>query len=346
MARDEEEDHRPRSEAAEGSEDDLNPDPTEAVDADDEAVHDEDDDRIGESYSVLVSAVADEETSGNGSSRKLSPEEQLRRGEEHMKHGQVSEALHHYREAVRGSRSVEEDTEHRTTLGDAYAYSGQGLNAFRQYRRAIKNAPRKAEPHFSLAELYQRYGRLQSAIVEFRKAVTFAPQNAYYRYKLGEALAQTGDLEAAVSELEECTLLKPQDGFYHFWLGDMYARAGRWDEAVREMQQATLFSPYDAYYNVRLGILYRRSGQMKDAALAVRQAVQISPDNGAYHCLLADFYSELHLEDRAIFHYQAAGTLDDYDIAMLTRLRAMSGMDDDYAAAAALDAPEDFDYGA
>ena len=87
-------------------------------------------------------------TGGKAARRGLSVDERLERANEQMANGQVNEALHHYREAVRSAGASAEGTDHRVTLGDAYAYSGQALNAFRQYRRAIKTSPRKAEPHF------------------------------------------------------------------------------------------------------------------------------------------------------------------------------------------------------
>ena len=251
-------------------------------------------------------------------------------GEKRLDEGNIGDALDKYRGAVRASQVTGEDeSDHRTNLGDAYAYSGQGLNAYRQYKRAIKLSPRKAEPHFSMGELYHRYGRLSSAVTEYRTALLYAPGNAWYRYRLSEALLQMGDMAAAIVELEETVQLKAQDSFYHFWLGDIYARAECYDEAIRELQQATLFAPYDAYYNVRLGALYRRRKMYRDAVLAVRQAIRLAPKSAPYHCLLADLYSDLKLDEHAVHHYQAAGLLDDYDTEQLHRLRVYAGIESD-----------------
>ena len=252
------------------------------------------------------------------------------RGIKHLDEGNIGEALSSYRDAVRAARKTGADeSDQRVNLGDAYAYSGQGLNAYRQYKRAIKLSPRKAEPHFSLGELYHRYGRLANAVTEYRTALQYAPGNAWYRYRLSEALLQMGDVSGAIAELEQTVKLKPQDGFYHFWLGDIYARAERYDEAIREFQQATLFAPYDAYYNVRLGALYRRRKMYRDAVLAVRQALRLASKSAPYHCLLADLYSDLRLDEHAVHHYQAAGMLDDYDTEHLHRLRVYAGIETD-----------------
>jgi tetratricopeptide (TPR) repeat protein len=278
----------------------------------------EQDPREKDPYEAALSQTENEEV--------LSPEELSKLGDKRLDEGNLGDALEKYRGAVRIARETNTDeSDHRTTLGDAYAYSGQSVNAYRQYKRAIKMSPRLAEPHFSLGELYHRYGRLPHAISEYQQAIAYAPENAWYRYKISDALAQFGQIDEAIIQLEETTKLKPQDAFYHFWLGDMYARAGRSDEALIEMQQATMFSPYDAYYNIRLATLYRKMERIRDAALAVRQALRIVPDSSVYHCLLADYYNDLNLGEWAVKHYEKAGVLDDYDTEQLSRLRRYSG---------------------
>ena len=134
--------------------------------------------------------LGDERGDGNDPFTVIS-NDQIENADKLIADGQVQEALIQYRSAVRkANEKGEDDTEQRIDLGDAYVYSGQGLNAFRQYRRAIKTAPQRAEPHFAMGELYMYYGRLQPAIFEFRKAVALEPKNSYYHYKLGDACAQ------------------------------------------------------------------------------------------------------------------------------------------------------------
>jgi tetratricopeptide (TPR) repeat protein len=297
----------------------------------------DEDSRHTDAYAVL--SAEDDET-------KPTAQALAELGEKRLDEGNIGEALDKYRDAVRTARKTGEDeSDHRVNLGDAYAYSGQGVNAYRQYKRAIKLSPRKAEPHFSMGELYHRYGRLPNAVAEYKTALQYAPNNAWYRYRLSEALLQMGDLPAAILELEQTVQLKPQDGFYHFWLGDLYARGEHYEEAIRELQQATLFAPYDAYYNVRLGALYRRRKMYRDAALAVRQALRLAPKNAPYHCLLADLYSDLRLDEHAVHHYQAAGMLDDYDTEQLHRLRVYAGIEsEDLLALEAFELDADTDF--
>src|SRR6476620_2352953 len=131
-------------------------DPAEAPDPD--AVAEGDAEDVAEGDARAFDPYANLAYEADETDALLTAEDRALRAEDQMKNGHVGEALQGYREAVRTAADEESNASHRVTLGDAYAYSGQALNAYRQYRRAIKMSPRKAEPHFSLAELSQRYG--------------------------------------------------------------------------------------------------------------------------------------------------------------------------------------------
>ena len=251
-------------------------------------------------------------------------------GQEHgdadQARGRIENALQSYRHALEHSSGEANGADKRASLGDAHVYADQSLSALREYRRAIRKSPRRAQPHFALAELYRRYGKMQAALVEYRTAIECDPKNAFYHYKLGDALADGGFVLEAISELEAAVELSPSDAFYHFWISDLYLTAARLDDAVREMQQATMFAPYDDYYNMRLGILYMLGQHTTDAAAAMHQAIRVAPGNAIYRSLLGDIFStdadEEH-ERIANEHYEAAGVLDDYDVAHLKRLRSL-----------------------
>src|SRR5438128_799897 len=111
------------------------PDPDAAIEDDPEEAE-EAGPRNADPYAVLSYQDGAEEKPQDNSER-------LQMGERQMAHGFITEALNTYREAVRTSSDEETSSHNRTMLGDAYAYSGQAVNAFRQYRRAIKTMPRK-----------------------------------------------------------------------------------------------------------------------------------------------------------------------------------------------------------
>jgi tetratricopeptide (TPR) repeat protein len=145
----------------------------------------------------------------NNESVPLSDEERTRpeprtavgnkeRADEHILKGRVHHAITCYKRAAR----IENTPEHRTDLGDAYAYAELPVNALKQYRKALKNGPRSADAHFSLAEIYTRYGRWQGAAHEYEKAVEYEPDNAFYRHKLAAAYTQMTLTPKALEQME------------------------------------------------------------------------------------------------------------------------------------------------
>jgi len=239
-----------------------------------------------------------------------------RLADQHLEKGRLHNAITRYKKAAR----LNDDSSHRTDLGDVYAFAELPVNAVSQYRKALKRDKNSPEPHFSLAEIYARYGKWAVAIEEYTAAVELSPGNAFYRYKLSCAYKTIGQLDAAIEQLERAVEARPADAFYHFELASLCGNAGRIEEAIQEMEQAVSFSPGDDYYLARLGMLYARAGCYEDAAEAYREAARLN-FKSTYACLLGDTYIWRDDEERAEAAYEDAGDLDPYDMEFVERAR-------------------------
>lgn len=236
--------------------------------------------------------------------------------DQYVEKGRLHHAITRYKKAAR----IEDDSCHRTNLGDAYAFAELPVNAVAQYRKALKRDPKTPEPHFSLAEVYVRYGKWAAAIEEFCTAVELSPGNAFYRYKLSCAYKSIGRTDEAIEQLEHAVASRPAEGFYHFELATLYADAGRMDEAIRDMEQAVSFCPGDDYYVSRLGMFYARVGRFEDASQAYLEAARLN-FKPTYMCLLGDTYLWRGDDERAAARYEEAGDLDPYDMDFIERSR-------------------------
>ena len=239
-----------------------------------------------------------------------------RLADQHLEKGRLHNAITRYKKAAR----MDDDSCHRTDLGDAYAFAELPVNAVSQYRKALKRDPKSPEPHFSLAEVYARYGKWAVAISEYATAVELAPGNPFYRYKLACAYKTVCQNDSAIEQLEQAVAAKPADAFYHFELASLYSESGRMDDAIREMEQAVGFSPGDDYYMVRLGMFYARVGRYDEAAAAYREAATLN-FKPSYVCLLGDTFIWRGDEERAEAMYEEAGDLDPYDMDFIERSR-------------------------
>lgn len=239
-----------------------------------------------------------------------------RLADQHLAKGRLHYAITRYKKAAR----IDDDSLHRTDLGDAYALAELPVNAVTQYRKALKRDQNSPEPHFSIAEVYARYGKWAVAIHEYARAVELSPGNAFYRYKLSQAFKAVGQIDDAIDQIEQALASRPADAFYHFELASLLAEVGRISEAIPQMEQAVSFSPGDDYYAVRLGMLYARVGRYEDAAEAYLEAARLNY-KPIYACLLGDTFIWRGDEERAEAAYEDAGDLDPYDMDFIERSR-------------------------
>jgi tetratricopeptide (TPR) repeat protein len=118
--------------------------------------------------------------------------------------GEVSEALLHYRAAV---RLRPEDAVANNALGGALLAMGNPGEALRPLQAAALSQPNYFPAHYNLGNAFASLGRLPEAIHEFEIAARLDPSDSMAETNWGAALAETGELSAAREHLKRAVQL-------------------------------------------------------------------------------------------------------------------------------------------
>jgi len=122
--------------------------------------------------------------------------------------GEVSEALLHYRAAVRLQPG---DAIANNALGGALLSTGHPGEALQPLQSAAQSQPDYFPAHYNLGNAFASLGRFPEAIREFGTAAHLAPSDSMAEANWGAALAETGDLSAAREHLKKALELDPKN---------------------------------------------------------------------------------------------------------------------------------------
>ncbi|MGI8923706.1 MAG: tetratricopeptide repeat protein [Fimbriimonadales bacterium] len=197
-------------------------------------------------------------------------------GDERLAEGETTDAIHHYRRAV---RQDDADPENRLRLADSYQLAEMGVQAASQYEKLLKHWKSKPEAHVGLAEVYRRYGKHRAGIMRLKKACELNPGNAFYWFKLADALVAAGVAKDAVEPAARAALAEPQDVFYRIWLGDLLLNMGRAEEAVSSFRTALALSPGEDDVYAKLAAALCASGRPVEARAPIQLACDLDPKN-------------------------------------------------------------------
>jgi len=123
-------------------------------------------------------------------------------------HGEISEALTHYRAAV---ALHPKDAIANNALGGALLAIGDATGALTPLRTAIKSQTDYFPAHYNLGSALASLGDFAGAVKEFETAVRLNPADSMAQANLGGALAETGQFAAAELHLEKAVKLDPQN---------------------------------------------------------------------------------------------------------------------------------------
>jgi protein O-mannosyl-transferase len=135
-------------------------------------------------------------------------EENMRRGQEAVRRGDLDGAIAHFRGAVRGNPDLPAA---RIGLGLALAYKGEIDEAIRQFRAALKLEPNNAEVQNSLGVALMQKGQLDEAQVHLQKSIKINPAFSKPHNSLGVVLARKGKLDEAIEQFREALRIDPSN---------------------------------------------------------------------------------------------------------------------------------------
>jgi len=149
----------------------------------------------------------------------------LQAGLDHLKSGNVTEALSVLREAVRLSPDFAEA--HYQLAVALWQSSSDMSEVVRELNQAVEWDPDHARTHLQLGLVHEQQGRLKEAQARFRRAIGLAPGLLEARRALARTAAQMSDWPTAISEYESILAWDPADA---------QARKGL-EEALRERER-------------------------------------------------------------------------------------------------------------
>jgi Tfp pilus assembly protein PilF len=160
-------------------------------------------------------------------------------------------------------------------LGRFLAQQGQHTEAIAHYREALRIRPGDAETHNNLGLLLAIRGEVEASLAEFQKAARISPSYARAFFNMGRVFATQGELDKAVENYQQALKLEPNESEIHLGLGTVLAKTGDLEEASKHFQQAVKLKPEFADAHVQLGRVLAAQGRKDEAAKHYEQALRI-----------------------------------------------------------------------
>ncbi len=194
-----------------------------------------------------------------------------------------SQTLFEHALAVTGENS----TAH-TVLGTELLRRGEVDEAVHHYREAVRIDPGYARAHHNLAVALARQGRTEEALEQHAEAVRLEPGNAGYQVGLGMALQEAGRVEDAIRHYERALRSNPDDAQALAALGVARSWQGALDEAIRLYRRALAVRPDEAVTHYNLGNALAAQGHLAEAVAEYRTALRLDPRDPDTHYMLGE----------------------------------------------------------
>jgi protein O-GlcNAc transferase len=163
-------------------------------------------------------------------------------------------------------------------LGTAYMANGNFAQAEQSLKKGLEIDPDLIEAYYRLGDIYNRSERLDDAVACYFKAQKLAPDNAGTCLVVGTLLYRKGRIDEAISFYRKA--LDIDRGLFdaYVYLGNAYQEKKEFGKATDCYTEALRIRPGDATVLINLGITFHNTGQFEDAITYFRKALTLNPN--------------------------------------------------------------------
>jgi arylsulfatase A-like enzyme/Tfp pilus assembly protein PilF len=129
------------------------------------------------------------------------------------------------------------------TLGMAYMYSGDLVNAEKTFREALQLGMDSSATHLNLGVIAYYQKQFDKAEKELRIAIAMDPTSATAHFRLGNVFRAKREFQKALDEFIQSLKINPDYVFALDGLGDTYAAMNRHQDAARAYERAIQIDP-------------------------------------------------------------------------------------------------------
>lgn len=173
-----------------------------------------------------------------------------------------------------------EQAEAHYKLGVLLEEAGQITEAIDHYRIAIRFNPMLAEAHVNLGAALASLGDLDGAIQVYRGALRLHPQLAEAHFNWGNALVAQDNMDEAIWHYQQAIRLQPSHAHAHYNLANALASKKRLSEAIAAWRQAIIVNPNFAEARANLGLSLYRQGDLVQARSTLETARDLFQQQG------------------------------------------------------------------
>ncbi len=153
------------------------------------------------------------------------------------KHGDESEAIANYREAIKIEPQLQGL---HSELGDVLYHSSNATlkdESESEFRAALAVNPRDEKAQFMLGMIAEKRGDFNAAYEAYSKALKLDPRDGDACAGIGKALATMNRPQEAQQMFERAIQIDPANYLAHYRLGTLYRQEGKTEEAKQEIAE-------------------------------------------------------------------------------------------------------------